>query len=230
MAKKKIIVAIIPARGGSKGIKLKNLKKINGKSLIEIVAKLIKKCNFINCVAISTDNPKIAVEGNKFGLDVINRPKNLSGDKISDTKVLQHGLLEMEKRKKKKFDIVIMLHPTSPLRKIDDIKKSINLLTVKKYDSVWTVSETDTKFHPDKQLIIKNNKIKYFTKNGKKIIYRQQLSKIYHRNSNAYIVNAKFFKDKKTLISKNTGAYIVKSKQISIDTLEDLKLAKKYLK
>ena len=227
---KKIIIAIIPARGGSKGIKLKNLKKINGKSLIEILAKQIKKSNFINYAAISTDNIKIAAEGNRFGLDVISRPKNLSGDKISDTKVLLHGLLKMESIKNKKFDIVVMLHPTSPLRKIDDIKKSINLLIVKKYDSVWTISETDSKFHPDKQLIIKNNKIKYFTKNGSKIIYRQQLSKIYHRNSNAYIVDANFLKNKKTLMSKNTGAYIVKSKQISIDTPDDLNLAKRYLR
>ena len=101
---------------------------------------------------------------------------------------------------------------------------------MKNYDSVWTVSETDTKFHPDKQLIIKGNKIKYFTKRGKKIIYRQQLSKVYHRNSNAYIVNTNFFKNKKTLISKNTGAYLIKGKQISIDTLEDLNLAKTYIK
>jgi CMP-N,N'-diacetyllegionaminic acid synthase len=230
MINKKTIIAIIPARGGSKGIKLKNLRKINGKSLIEITAKLIKKCNFIDYSAISTDHPKIATEGKKFGLNVINRPKNLSGDKISDTKVLLHGVLESEKIKNKKFDIIVMLHPTSPLRKIDDIKKSIKLLESKEYDSVWTISETDTKFHPDKQLFIKDDKIKYFTKKGKKIIYRQQLSKVYHRNSNAYIVNTNFLKNKKTLMSKNTGAYLIKSKQISIDTLEDLNLAKKYIK
>lgn len=230
MINKKTIIAIVPARGGSKGIKLKNLKKINGKSLIEITAKLIKKCNFIDYSAISTDHPKIAIEGKKFGLNVINRPKNISGDKISDKEVLLHALLESEKIKKKIFDIVIMLHPTSPLRKMNDIKKSINLLIMKNYDSVWTVSETDTKFHPDKQLIIKSNKIKYFTKRGKKITYRQQLSKVYHRNSNAYIMNSNFFKNKKTLLSKNTGAYLIKGKQISIDTIEDLSLAKTYIK
>ena len=109
------------------------------------------------------------------------------------------------------------------------IKKSIKLLILKKYDSVWTVSETDTKLHPDKQLVIDNNKVKYFTKKGKKIFYRQQLSKVYHRNSNAYVVNKDFFITKKTLMSNNTGAHIIKSKQISIDTLEDLESVKKYL-
>jgi|TARA_B110001450_G_scaffold239118_1_gene246687 CMP-N,N'-diacetyllegionaminic acid synthase len=230
MINKKKILAIVPARGGSKGIKLKNLKKIKGKSLIEITAKFISKCKFIDCMAISTDHPKIAFEGKRFGLDIVDRPKKLSGDKISDTKVLLHALIQLEKIKNKKFDIIIMLHPTSPLRSINDIKRSLELIISKKYDSVWTVSKTDTKFHPDKQLIIKNDKIKYFTKKGNKVFYRQQLSKVYHRNSNAYIVNRNFFLNKKTLMSNNSGAYIIKSKQISIDTIDDLETAKKYFK
>ena len=229
MLNKKKILAVIPARGGSKGIKLKNLKKIKNKSLIEIVGKFIKKCNFIDYSVLSTDNKKIAIEGKKFDLNIINRPKNLSGDKVPDTKVLLQALIHTEKVLKKNFDIVVMLHPTSPLRKVDDLKKSIRLLISKKYDSVWTVSQTDTKFHPDKQLLITNNKIRYFTKKGVKIFYRQQLSKVYHRNSNAYVIKRNFLKRNKSLMSKRTGAYEIKSKQISIDTLEDIKIAEKYL-
>ena len=178
---------------------------------------------------MSTDNKKIAIEGKKFDLNIINRPKNLSGDKVPDTKVLLQALIHTEKILKKNFDIVVMLHPTSPLRKVDDLRNSIRLLISKKYDSVWTVSQTDTKFHPDKQLLITNNKIRYFTKKGAKIFYRQQLSKVYHRNSNAYIVKRNFLKNNKSLMSKKTGAYKIKSKQISIDTLEDIKIAEKYL-
>ena len=126
---------------------------------------------------MSTDNKKIAIEGKKFDLNIINRPKNLSGDKVPDTKVLLQALIHTEKILKKNFDIIVMLHPTTPLRKVDDLRNSIRLLISKKYDSVWTVSQTDTKFHPDKQLLITNNKIRYFTKKGAKIFYRQQLSK-----------------------------------------------------
>ena len=230
MIKNNKIIAIVPARGGSKGIKLKNIKKIKGKSLIEITAQFIKKCNFIDYAVISTDHKKIANEGKKFQIHVIDRPKKLSGDKISDTEVLFHALKTAEKKTKEKFDIIIMLHPTSPLRRVNDIKNSINLLVLKKYDSVWSVSETDTKFHPDKQLEIKNGKIKYFTKTGKKIIYRQQLSKVYHRNSNVYVVRRNLLVNKKTLISNNSGAQVIKSKQISIDTIEDLQKAEKYFK
>ena len=227
MIYKNKILAVIPARGGSKGIKLKNLKKINKKSLVEITAKFVSKCDVIDFAVLSTDHPKIAREGKKFGLSIIDRPKKLSGDKISDVNVLIHATSEIEK-KFKKFDVIVMLHPTSPLRNINDLRKSIKLLISKKYDSVWTVSKTDTKFHPDKQLILKKNKIKFFTKKGSKIIYRQQLSNVYHRNSNAYVVKRDFLIKSQNLISRNTGAFIIKSKQVSIDTFEDLEKAKKY--
>ena len=204
-----------------------------------------RRCSIENIK--NTADKKILVNGIGSGLDIPYLPSDAKYTgtditpamlKVAQRRASEHDfdieLICADSQKlpfdDEQFDIVIMLHPTSPLRKINDIKKSINLLITKNYDSVWTVSETDTKFHPDKQLIIKGNKIKYFTKRGKKIIYRQQLSKVYHRNSNAYIVNTNFFKKKKTLISKNTGAYLIKSEQISIDTLEDLNLAKKYIK
>ena len=95
---------------------------------------------------------------------------------------------------------------------------------------MWTISKTDSKFHPDKQLQLKKNKIKYYSKKGPNIFYRQQLDQLYHRNSNAYVISKNFLKKKKTLFSKNTGSVIVKSKQISIDNLEDINFAKSLLK
>ena len=226
----KKIIAVIPARGGSKGIKLKNLKKINGKSLVRITAEFIHKCKFFDYAALSTDNNKISQEARKCKIDIVKRPKKLSGDRISDTKVLLHAVQEIEKFTKLDFDIVVMLHPTSPLRKINDVRNCIKTLIKKKYDSVWTISKTDSKFHPDKQLQLKKNKIKYYSKKGPKIFYRQQLDQVYYRNSNAYVVSKKFLKKKKTLLSKNTGSIIVKSKQLSIDSLEDINFVENLLK
>ena len=85
---------------------------------------------------------------------------------------------------------------------------------------MWTISKTDSKFHPDKQLQLKKIKLNTIQK-GPKIFYRQQLDQVYYRNSNAYVVSKKFLKEK-TLLSKNTGSIIVKSKQISIDSLKIL--------
>ena len=223
---KKKILAIVPARGGSKGLKLKNLRKIKNKTLVAITGNFIKKCEFIDHAVISTDNEKIANEGIKNGLHLIKRPKNISGDKIPDVKVLLHVYKSLIK-KKKFFDVIVMLHPTSPLRKKDDLKKVIEFLLLKKFDSVWTISPTDTKYHPDKQLLLNKGKIKFFTEKGKSIVARQQLSKVYHRNSNVYAIDSKFLIKKKSLISNKTGGYIINSKQISIDTEEDIKIAEK---
>ncbi len=224
----KKILAIVPARGGSKGLRLKNLKKVKNKTLVEITANFIKKCKFVDFAVISTDNKKIANEGLRKGLHLIKRPKNISGDRIPDVKVLLHAYKEVIK--KKKFDIIIMLHPTSPLRQKKDVKKAIELLIKKDFDSVWTLSQTDTKLHPDKQLIIINNKIKFFTKKGKNIIARQQLSNVYHRNSNLYAVKSSHLLKKKSLYGKKTGAFIVKSKQVSIDSKDDIQLVESIFK
>ena len=223
MINSKKILAIIPARGGSKGIKLKNLKKIKGRTLVTIVGELIPKIKVIDQAIISTDHKKIANYAVKSGLKFyFIRPKKISGDRVSDTKVLLHALKETEKIEKTKYDIVVMLHPTSPLRKAKHIIGAIKLLFKENYDTVWTVSKTDLKYHPLKQLIIKKNKLNYYSSKGKLIIARQQLNNIYHRNGVAYVIKTDFLRKKKKIIGQNSGAYIIKEKQISIDTIQDL--------
>ena len=91
------------------------------------------------------------------------------------------GLKKTEALKKIKYDIIMSLPPTSPFRKIEDVRKCLKLLINSKFDSVWTVSENDSKNHPYKQLIIaKNNNLKHFLPQ-KKIFARQQLGKFYFR-------------------------------------------------
>ena len=124
MYKNKRLLAIIPARGGSKGIKLKNLKKINKISLIGHVSKIVKKIKFIDLSLVSTDHPKIIKEAKKYNLKILfKRPKKISGDKIGDLSVIKHSLLNAEKKTNLKYDIILFLQPTSPLRKVKDIKK-----------------------------------------------------------------------------------------------------------
>ena len=93
MYKNKKILAVIPARGGSKGIKLKNLYKIKGKSLINHVAEVIRKTKKIDYAFVSTDHSQIKKKAIQTKiLNVIDRPKNLSGDNISDYKVMRHAI------------------------------------------------------------------------------------------------------------------------------------------
>ena len=155
MYRNKKILAIVPARGGSKGIKLKNLKKINKKSLTRIVGEFLSKIKYIDYSIISTDNKKIADEAKKYNLEYFfKRPKKLSGDLVSDHAVVKHALIKAEKYKKKNFDIILLLQPTSPLRTKKHIKNSLDLLIDNNADSVWTCSKINTKYHPLKVLQI----------------------------------------------------------------------------
>lgn len=226
----KKILAIVPARGGSKGIRLKNLKKINGKSLIEHVSEVIKKFKKIDYSVVSTDHPKIKKEAISTGLfQIVDRTKYLSGDKVSDFQVLSHAIKSLQ-YKKLFFDIVLMLQPTSVLRDAKHIEKALNLIVKKKFDFVWSVSEVDLKYHPLKQLITNKNKINFYNIAGKNIIARQQLKKTYIRNGAVYAFKTKVLLKQKKILNKNTGYFIIKSKQISIDTKKDLETAELYLK
>lgn len=230
MYKKKSILVVVLARGGSKTIKNKNLVKIKKIPLVGLVGKLVKKMKIIDKALVSTDSDRIGKTSQKYGLDYFfKRPKNISGDIVSDFKVLEHALKTTEKILRRKFDIIISLPPTSPLRDKNYIEKGIKKLIKNKYDSLWTVSKIDTKFHPEKQLVLKKNKLNYFHRNGPRVIARQQLSDMYYRNGVAYIMTRDCILKKKKLLTNNSGYLIINKKQISIDTFEDLNNVRKLI-
>ena len=226
MYKNKTILAIVPARGNSKGIKNKNLKKIKGLSLVEHAGNVLKKISWIDYSIISSDSDKIIKAAKKSSLECIfKRPKKISGDRISDHSVMIHALKAVEKSKKDKIDIILLVQPTSPLRKVIDIKNVIKKIVDEKLESVWTISKTDLKFHPLKQLTLKKNILSHYNKKGKDIIARQQLSNTYYRNGVVYAVTKKLVLKNKNLISKKSSGYLINTPQISIDTVKDFKLA-----
>lgn len=229
MYKQKKILVIIPARGGSKGIKNKNLKKIKGKSLLNILSNVLKKIKIIDDVVISTDSFKIINDAKKNDIEnFILRSKSLSGDRVDDMPVLKDALQKHEKLSHKKFDYIVMLQLTSPLRKYIDVEKAIKKTIDGNFNALWTISKIDLKYHPDKQLIKRGKFLEYFSKNAKKVIARQQLNKTYYRNGVAYVFKKNIIEKLKKL-PHNTGTYIVNSTQISIDSLEDLKKAEKLI-
>ena len=227
----KKVLAVIPARGGSKGIKLKNIKKINGIPLIGYVAKVISGINFIDRTVVSTDNDKIRNISIKLGLDCpFVRPKRLSGNRSSDMPVLSHALKKMEKLDDTIYDIVLMLQPTSPLRTKTILKKAINLLKRKKYDAVWSVSKLDNKFHEKKQLKLnKKGFLTYASSDGKNIIARQMLKDRYIRNGLVYVFTRETI-IKEINLPTRTGFISCEGYIPNIDTLEDLKEAEKFFK
>ena len=228
---KKNIIAIILARSKSKGLKDKNIKKINGIPLLGLAVKSAINTNLINNVIISTDSNKYGKIAEKYGAKFFYlRSKKISGSKIRDERVLLDGLIKAEIFFKKKFDVIVSLPASTPTRSNVDLGKMILYFLKNKYDSLWSLSKTELKFHPLKQLILKKNKIDYFDKKGRNIINRQQLiDNIYHRNGVAYIISRKFLKNEKKLLGIKSSGYVLKGERVSIDTMKDFEIAKKIL-
>jgi CMP-N-acetylneuraminic acid synthetase len=151
----------------------------------------------------------------------------LSGDRIGDLEVLTHALKEMEARDGVRYDVVVMLQPTSPLRTAAHVRDTLALFERGGFDAVWTLSETDTKEHPLKQLTVDRDsgRMDYYDPAGSRIIARQQLTPVYHRNGVAYAISRSCLLDQQTLKGANTGALVIPGQMVSVDTLWDLELA-----
>ena len=225
MYKSKSILVVAPARGGSKGVKLKNLRKINGIPMIAKVGLVVKELPFVDRAVVSTDNEVIAKVAVESGLTApFFRPPELSGDRISDLEVLTHALQETEKIDKKVYDVVVMLQPTSPLRTAKHVKDTVSRLVEGGYDAVWTVSETDSKGHPLKQLSITGDLLEHYDPEGTKIIARQQLKPVYHRNGVAYAFTRQCIIEQENIMGIRTSGLVIEGESVSIDTEWDLRL------
>jgi len=222
----KRILVVVPARGGSKGIKLKNIKMINGVPLVAMVGEIVKSLPYVDRAIVSTDHPGIRDVAVAAGLDApFMRPESLSGDIVGDIDVLTQALLEVEKIDKQQYDVIVMLQPTSPMREPEHVTDTVTKLIKNNYDAVWTVSETDSKSHPLKQLVFEGEQLDYYDPDGAKIVARQQLQPVYHRNGVAYAISRDCLLQSKSIKGNNTSAVIIKDTLVNIDTDFDLQLA-----
>ena len=227
MLNKKKFIALIPARGGSKGIKLKNVRNLCGKPLVCHTIEFAKNLKFVDKVILSSDNKKILKIGEKNKIISLKRPKDLSGDRISDFKLILN-ILKFLKSQKDNFDYVLYLQPTSPFRKLNDIKKACKVIIDKRYDTIWSINKVSDKYHPLKLFEKKGKFFTLFDIKGKNIIARQQLNNIYQRNGIFYIFDVKkLLKSKSIYPKKGVFPFLINYKFINIDTLADLKLSQK---
>ena len=155
MLNSKKILAIIPARGGSKKIKNKNIVKIKKKPLLGYTIEQALKSKYIDEICLSSDSIKIINIAKSFGLNVFfKRPKILSTDYALTKDVVKHALKKSKKYFKKKFDYFILLQPTCPLRKSFHIDQSIKKLISSKHNSLISICDVDG-YHPNRMKVIK---------------------------------------------------------------------------
>lgn len=217
------VLAVVPARGGSKGIPLKNLRQVGGRSLVARVGDVVRSVPEIDRAVVSTDHSEIVRAAEEAGLGApFLRPESISGDRIGDFDVLHHALEATEAIDGRRYDVVVMLQPTSPLRTSAQVSATIKMLAEGDWDSVWTVSATDSKAHPLKQLTVANGTLGYYDSSGANIIARQQLTPIYHRNGIAYAITRACLVEQRSIFGRKAGALVIEGDHVSIDTEEDI--------
>jgi len=217
------ILAIIPARGGSKGVPRKNIRLLNGKPLIAYTIEEAKKSKYISKVIVSTEDDEIAKISNKYGAEIIKRPQELAKDDTPTIDVVLH-ILEKLINKNIKPDIVILLQPTSPLRTFQDIDNAINLFIENNCDSVVSVCEIA--HSPYWSFKIENGYLKPLL--GEKYLKkrRQELPKVYIPNGALFIATPEVLQKYKTFYCKKTMPYIMPiERSVDIDNELDFLLA-----
>ena len=228
------VLALIPARGGSKGIKMKNIKEFKGKPLIYWSIKLALDCKIVNRVIVSTDNENIKRVAEDCGADVpFLRPKEISGDLSTDYEFIKHCLEYLKENGEDEPDIIVQLRPTYPTRKLDILNETLEIFikNLDKYDSLRTVYEMEKS--PYKMYNIEDGELKPLFKEVKGIKEpynqcRQILPKTYIHNGYIDLIKTEIVGKKGSITGDRIYPYLMSKEEYhDIDTEEDWKDAEK---
>lgn len=220
----KKILAIIPARGGSKRILNKNIKLFLGQPLISYSILQAKESKYVDRLVVSTDDDKIASISKKNGVEVIIRPEDLAKDESPMILTIQHTLDFLNKLEGYMPDIVVLLQPTSPLRKSQDIDDCIEKLLKLNADSAETFCEV--KDHPELMFRMINNKLKPF--NPLALEKRsQEFEKLYVENGAVYVITRETLNKNTLYGNKHIPIIMEWYNSIDIDDDVDFKIAEK---
>lgn len=223
----KRILGIIPARGGSKGLSRKNILPLNGKPLISWTIESSLKSKYITTTIVSSEDTEILNISKEFGAEILVRSEELAQDSSSSEVVVSDVLSQL---KKHRFDYLILLQPTSPLRTSEDIDNAFDLFFKSDADALISMKKIDNKI------------LKAFTKNEDgylngisnntyPFLRRQDLPETYLSNGAIYIIEVKKFLENKSFFTNKTISYLMDDiKSIDIDTKEDLEKVEEYIK
>ena len=210
-------IAIIPARGGSKGIPNKNIMDFNGKPLIARTIEQDKKSAFIKEVYVSSDSKKVLAIAEKKKKKKIIRPSHLSADNSTSEDALLHSIDQL----KKDPNLIVFLQATSPLRKKDDIDNAISKLIKDKADSLLSLTET-------KEFIWEQaeNNFKPITYDFNKRCSHRNLKKLYYENGSIYIFKPEILRKFNNRLGGIKSVYFMESWQrADIDDNETFELS-----
>lgn len=233
LANKKYL-CVIPARAGSQGIKNKNIKILDGIPLVEHTIKFSKKIKKNFDVIVSTNSKKILNIAKKYKLSGTElRPDNLSRNDSLTIDVIKYELKRFEKKNKKKYEAVLLLQPTVPYRRVQDIDITLKKIQSNSYDSVVSIKNVGA-YHPLRMKIKKKKYIvNYSSEKKENMKPRQKLPKVFLRSGSIYMIKRRSMLNLNSMVGKKVYGLEQSGKfTINIDTHFDLFLAKnknKYL-
>ena len=224
MMLEKKILGVIPARGGSKGVKNKNITLLNGKPLIAYTIDAAKKSKLLTHAVVSTDNTVIASVAKKYGGDVpFMRPSNLATDSAPSAPVVAHALQFMEEHHGLTYDAIMLLQPTTPLRLASDIDRAIELWLNSDSDSLVSVVNVGAEHPLRMKRIVGERLVNYIDQGMEDMRPRQELPAVYIRNGAIYLTSRELFVATKSLVGEDVVPYIMpEERSVNIDASKDL--------
>lgn len=223
-------LGIITARGGSKGIKGKNIVPLCGKPLIHYTIEAALNANCIDDVILSTDDPEIVSCAINAGLECHGlRPDHLATDYTKSNDVIAYEVDKYEERVGQRVDRILLLQPTTPLRTSADIESASAIFEKAKQSSLISCYDADF-VHPRIMYEENGDYLTPFLDAGHNIVRRQEMSPVYIRNGAIYLTNRKYFAETKRLVCDTPALYeMPRNRSVNIDTEQDLELAAFYL-
>ncbi len=222
------IICTICARGGSKGIKGKNTKNLCGKPLIAWTIEQAFKWGRAGMVVVSTDNKKIAETAQEYGAEVpFIRPRHLSADDSPKLPVIKHAVAYLEEKEKTKFDYVVDLDPTSPMRSSDDIEKALKLLLENpNANNIYSVCKASKSPYFNMVEVKDDGYCSLSKPEGAYITRRQDAPDVYAMNASIYIYRRDFLMSTDSLHSDRTIVYeMPQERSFDIDSETDFMIA-----
>lgn len=226
------ILAIIPARGGSKGVPFKNIKLLNGKSLLSYTSEIALQSKYLTEVIVSSEDEKIIAVAKSLGIKVpFVRPTELAQDNTSTIDVIIHALQWYESQNIF-FDAVCLLQATSPFRTVAFLDKAIEKFIEMDCDSLVSVQKVPHEFNPHWAFEVNDDgHLKIATGETEIISRRQELPIAFHRDGSIYITKTEVLLKQQSLYGKSIS-FMESSPEmyVNIDTLEDWEKAELIVK
>ncbi|QXP61688.1 cytidylyltransferase domain-containing protein [Olleya sp. HaHaR_3_96] len=221
------ILGIIPARGGSKGVSRKNVRLVDGQPLISYTIQKAKESKLLTDIFVSTDCDEIIEVANKYQCESLKR----SRDNAKDTSKIEEAIIEVLKSLKTKYDLIVLLQPTAPIRESEDIDNVIQMfLEDTNLECVVSVIALED-IHPARMYHVNDNRIMSSLDEKSESKRRQDLKPVFLRNGAIYAVKTTAFLKEKKIILPSKKAYVMpESKWANVDTERDLLITEVLIK